>query len=350
LPKTAQALAKWKGASIYLNGLKSLSPETAQALAKWGGNNESYVYIDHVMHLSGLEQISVEVAQALAQWDQGRSLYLDGLKKISVETAQALAGWNGGSHLHDLDLSGLEYLSVEVAQALANWERGWYLYLNGLKTVSQEVLLALSNSMVASLRLEGLIFLSEDSLVTLIKWDYGSVLLHDNFLFYPDKFNKELRVQINNIPTIFHRDHDGRFHCNNGPALALPDGYKIYAIHGIMVPDFVVEDPGSITFFDICHEENTELRRILIEKYGWDRYINSSGASIISQDEYGTLYRYAYGGDIISFVKVKNGTPEPDGSFKHYCIHVPPEIKTAHEAVAWTFGLTVDEYQPVMET
>jgi uncharacterized protein DUF6745 len=49
-------------------------------------------------------------------------------------------------------------------------------------------------------------------------------------------------------------------------------------------------------------------------------------------------------------VEVRNSTPEPDGSHKRYWLRVPPEVHTAREAVAWTFGLSADSYQPVIET
>lgn len=39
------------------------------------------------------------------------------------------------------------------------------------------------------------------------------------------------------------------------------------------------------------------------------------------------------------------------GSFKDYFLRVPPQIKTASEAVAWTFGFDkVQEYAPSIET
>src|SRR5258708_19796990 len=36
-------------------------------------------------------------------------------------------------------------------------------------------------------------------------------------------------------------------------------------------------------------------------------------------------------------IEVINRTPEPDSSFKHYWLRVPPTMRTAREAVAWTF-------------
>jgi hypothetical protein len=52
----------------------------------------------------------------------------------------------------------------------------------------------------------------------------------------------------------------------------------------------------------------------------------------------------------IVIVKVLNSTPEADGSTKNYFLRVPPEIRTAKEAVAWTFGMSGEEYSPLRET
>ena len=41
---------------------------------------------------------------------------------------------------------------------------------------------------------------------------------------------------------------------------------------------------------------------------------------------------------------------EPDGSFKDYFIRVPPTIRTAHAAVAWSFGMTAEQYHPLKES
>jgi hypothetical protein len=49
-------------------------------------------------------------------------------------------------------------------------------------------------------------------------------------------------------------------------------------------------------------------------------------------------------------IEVVNRTPEPDGSWKHYHLRVPPNMRTAHEAVAWTFEKTPAEYAPEFES
>lgn len=49
-------------------------------------------------------------------------------------------------------------------------------------------------------------------------------------------------------------------------------------------------------------------------------------------------------------VEVLNSTPEPDGSVVAYFPRVPPDVTTAREAIAWTFGMTVADYDPEKET
>jgi hypothetical protein len=52
-------------------------------------------------------------------------------------------------------------------------------------------------------------------------------------------------------------------------------------------------------------------------------------------------------------LEVVNRSPEPDGSFKRYYLRVPPNMRTAHQAAAWTFGFTgaeLDLYYPLQES
>lgn len=52
----------------------------------------------------------------------------------------------------------------------------------------------------------------------------------------------------------------------------------------------------------------------------------------------------------LRLLEVTNSTAEPDGSFKKYYLRVPPRVLTALEAVAWTFDMRADEYDPVIES
>ena len=89
----------------------------------------------------------------------------------------------------------------------------------------------------------------------------------------------------------------------------------------------------------------------MIERYGHDRYLTDSGATLIHKDGFGELYRKNIAGDDEPFcmVRVINSTPEPDGTSKIYFLQVPPSCVTAKEAVGWTFGIE-GNYNPIIET
>lgn len=155
------------------------------------------------------------------------------------------------------------------------------------------------------------------------------------------------------------RPRQERLHNDKGPTFYWggPNGrYEpYYFIKGVNVPEKVVLAPETIGHVDIEGETNQEVRRIMMERYGVEKYFKESGAKKIHSDETGILYRkemttIASGGENLVFVRVKNSTPEPDGSIKEYWLRVPPETKTAKEAVAWTFGQEADTYKPLDET
>jgi hypothetical protein len=75
-------------------------------------------------------------------------------------------------------------------------------------------------------------------------------------------------------------------------------------------------------------------------------------AKLLCHDDFGRLWEAGRDsdGERRRVVEVVNATPEEDGSSRHYFLRVPPSVRTAREAIAWTFGLRADEYVPVMES
>ena len=183
-------------------------------------------------------------------------------------------------------------------------------------------------------------------------------------------------VILTERPVSLHRDDQGRLHNESEAAMKYPDGWSIHAIHGVRVPADVIEDRSSITVTRIANESNAEIRRVMIERYGMNRYMLDSGSEIIHRDATGILYRKEVPNDEpIVMIRVLNSTPEPDGvmtreeaievfgdaakaamnspkgsRFKEYSIRVSPELTKAHAAVAWTFGLTEETYHPAIES
>ena len=149
----------------------------------------------------------------------------------------------------------------------------------------------------------------------------------------------------------FTFDVGGRIHSPSGPALTFADGFVEHAWHGVSVDARIIEEPDSISIDEIDAMRNAELRRVLVERYGEARYLQDSGAEEMQQDDFGTLYKKEIEGDeALVMVKVVNSSPEPDGTFKDYFLRVPPDVETAQQAVAWTFGIDPDDYAPLRET
>ena len=147
-------------------------------------------------------------------------------------------------------------------------------------------------------------------------------------------------------------DDEQRIHNETGPAIAYPDGWAIWAHHGVRVPRRVIERPDTLTPAEILGEPNAEVRRVMMERFGPDRLLREANASLIDDDrEFGKLWRLPVEGDEdLVMVEVVNSTAEPDGSFKDYWIRVPPSVGSAREAVAWTFDVPADEYAPAVQT
>ena len=138
-------------------------------------------------------------------------------------------------------------------------------------------------------------------------------------------------------------------HCENGPALQYPDKWGIWAWHGVRVSQRIIEEPESVKAKDILAEQNAEIRRVMVERVGMERFLHEAAASSIHHHEMGELYSIDLPGDpegVLRAVKVKDPS-----TGRIYFLRVPPSIGRADDAVAWTFGFeTAKQYSPVSET
>ncbi len=166
-------------------------------------------------------------------------------------------------------------------------------------------------------------------------------------------------------PELLSVDAEGALHSEVGPAVRFRDGEVLHAVHGIAVPDRAFASPETLTADEIDDQDNAEVRRVMIDRMGRQRYLELAGARRVHEDETGVLWRRGVVVEshvsglhrsilrhtrAIAFVEVVNGTAEPDGTFNRYFLRVPPNMQTAREAVAWTYGLSAAEYVPVRRT
>jgi hypothetical protein len=166
-------------------------------------------------------------------------------------------------------------------------------------------------------------------------------------------------------------NEEGRLHRDDGPAYITPtritwykDGRKhgmdadkygslFYYYENIRVPPHYITNPESLTLQEVLAHVNTEVRFVGMKIVGMDKVMNDKKTKIIHRDEEKGQVLFQIKGifqDPVCYVKVVNSTQEPDGTFKDYYLCVPPNVKTCKQAVAWTFRLEEQEYQPEQET
>jgi hypothetical protein len=158
-------------------------------------------------------------------------------------------------------------------------------------------------------------------------------------------------VVVSERPDEIQLDEQGRLHAARGPALRYPDGWALWAWHGVRVPRAVIENPESLPARQVLAEPDVEVRRIMIERVGHERLIRDGGARRLAEDETGILWRLDLADDEpVVCVEVTDATPGADAAYRRYVIRVPPAVRSPREAVAWTFGVDTGEYRPAAET
>jgi hypothetical protein len=144
-------------------------------------------------------------------------------------------------------------------------------------------------------------------------------------------------------------DDRGRLHCEDGPALEYPDGFGIYAWHGTKIPEEWIKDKKSLTPEIALKHQNMEQRRAACEILGWAKILKQLNAKSIDRDEDPQI------GELLEvdipdigkekFIRVLCGTG------REFAIPVPPEMKTALQANAWTYGIEdFKAYKPEVRT
>jgi hypothetical protein len=134
------------------------------------------------------------------------------------------------------------------------------------------------------------------------------------------------------------------------------------------VPADIILHPEELTSERIDRERNAEVKRVMLEVYGLQRYIAETKCQVLHEDKdaYGRRRRLLRHDGMV-FCEVKNSTKERDGSRRTYLLAVHPELRpipragsgeplgkpqamTCQNAVASTFYLRGKEYHPEIET
>jgi internalin A len=137
-------------------------------------------------------------------------------------------------------------------------------------------------------------------------------------------------------------DSANELHAEGAPAIAFADGYSLYFHHGVKLPEkYGKVHPDLWQAQWLLSESNAELRRVLIERIGYDRICQQLQAVKLDGWQEYTL------------LKIDNADVEPIYLLKMTCpstgfihaLRVPPDIESAQEAIRWVnWGIDPEEF------
>ena len=96
--------------------------------------------------------------------------------------------------------------------------------------------------------------------------------------------------------------------------------------------------------------EDATRRQTAIRAMGEGAFIEAARLRPAQSDAFGELYLVGPARESLTYVKVIDASPGPDGVCREHWLSVPPYVATAHEGVAWTFGMSESEYAPAAES
>lgn len=147
-------------------------------------------------------------------------------------------------------------------------------------------------------------------------------------------------VVFQHRPNVIKLDDQKRLHCEDGPAVSFPDGYSVYSWHGTRIPKEWIENKSALTPEIALTWENIEQRRCACEILGWATILRKLDARVIDSDPDPMI------GNLLEVELPELGTERflqvLCGTGRTFAIPVPPNMKTALEANAWSYDIPSD--------
>ncbi|MBP0016849.1 MAG: hypothetical protein J7647_04745 [Cyanobacteria bacterium SBLK] len=156
-------------------------------------------------------------------------------------------------------------------------------------------------------------------------------------------------------PSRIALDEENRPHAIAKAAIEYADGFKIYAYHGVWMPEKYGKLPPSQWQPQwLLTEKNAECRRILLQEIGYDRICSELKPKILDRwreyalleiendpnfdprdvDEYYDLAKH-YWGDGFDTEPIYLLTMTCPSTDRQHIMRVPPNLTTAREAIRW---------------
>ncbi len=102
---------------------------------------------------------------------------------------------------------------------------------------------------------------------------------------------------------------------------------------------------GSLDPTEVFSIRNQEIRRFIMKRIGYKTIKKNAAVAVLHKDGDSELLSVIIKGEREKYVKVKDSSTE-----REYLLYVPENITRCKQGIAWTFGLSEDEYNPIKET
>ena len=204
--------------------------------------------------------------------------------------------------------------------------------------------------------LDGCLFASFFSYYSFFKNELGVTGYTDLYEVYEKSTELSLIYPLQNIcilsnhPEEIHMQ-DGVLHNESGPSVRYRDGFSVYSLWGIRVPEWVATTPAhELDYKKIAAIKNVDVRAVALKKYTPERLILDGHGEVI-EDEWDTEgYKLI---DLQSLFDTHDYAPHllmknPSVPGLVHCEGVAPECRSIQEAINWRAGNIKDEFKPLV--
>ena len=140
-------------------------------------------------------------------------------------------------------------------------------------------------------------------------------------------------------------------HNESGPSVRYRDGFSVYSLWGVRVPEWVATTPAhELDYKKIAAIKNVDVRAVALKKYTPERLILDGHGKVI-EDEWDTegyklidLQSLFDTHDYAPYLLMKN--PSVPGLV--HCEGVAPECKTIQESINWRAGNIKEKFKPLV--
>lgn len=160
--------------------------------------------------------------------------------------------------------------------------------------------------------------------------------------------------------TTLKRDPQGRLHAVDGPAVAYPDSWSIYAVRGTRIPAEWITDKANLDPRRALTEPNLEQRAAIATILGWDKVFQYLQPKVIddrTQSVSDVLQMVRNGHHDVGRLVAVDLPDEGEARFlevlcpahidERRYIRVPREMTTALAASRWTYRMDPEDNTPV---